>query len=210
MRRSQPTLTSSSIGSRAPSSSAPRASVAAALDGIGEHPKAYVIEMSEVPVLDSSAAATIAASRRAARHGARVVIAGAARPVRRTLLLHGVAARHASARAWPKPSRPRVRRCGARRATHSLLRIALDPDFAGRYKRRTAVSPIMKTAAAALALAGATQAQAACERPVCQTTPIIRGSIEYCRARPARRAASISATFAAMSKTANAPCRRIR
>lgn len=65
--------------------------VGAALDRIGEQPKAYVMDLSQVPVLDSSAAATIAGfARRAQRQGAAVVIAGADRAVRRMLLLQGV------------------------------------------------------------------------------------------------------------------------
>jgi SulP family sulfate permease len=67
------------------------ATVAAALDRIAEHPKAYVIDFSTVPVLDSTAAATIEGFvRRANRHNAAVYIAGARRPVRRVLLVHGV------------------------------------------------------------------------------------------------------------------------
>lgn len=67
------------------------ASVAAALDRIGEHPKAHVIDFSAVPVIDSSAAATIAGfARRAQRQHARVIISGATSAVRRTLLVHGV------------------------------------------------------------------------------------------------------------------------
>lgn len=65
--------------------------VGAALDRIGEHPKAYVMDLSQVPVLDSSAAATIAGfARRVERQGAAVVIAGADRAVRRMLLMQGV------------------------------------------------------------------------------------------------------------------------
>ena len=64
--------------------------VAAALDRIGEHPKAYVIDVSNVPVLDSTAAATIAGfARQAYRHGALVYVSGARPAVRRLLLMHG-------------------------------------------------------------------------------------------------------------------------
>jgi SulP family sulfate permease len=67
------------------------ATVGAALDRIAEHPKAYVIDFSEVPVLDSTAAATIDGFvRKANRHDATVYIVGARRPVRRVLLIHGV------------------------------------------------------------------------------------------------------------------------
>jgi SulP family sulfate permease len=65
--------------------------VAAALDRIGEHPKAYVIDFSGVPVLDSTAAATIAGfARDARRHQAAVFVSGARPVVRRLLLMHGV------------------------------------------------------------------------------------------------------------------------
>lgn len=67
------------------------ATVAAALDRIGERPKAYVIDFSSVSVLDSTAAATIRGFvRKAARHGSAVYVAGARPPVRRALLSHGV------------------------------------------------------------------------------------------------------------------------
>ncbi|MFE0758977.1 SulP family inorganic anion transporter [Inquilinus sp. NPDC058860] len=67
------------------------AGVAAALDRIGEHPKAYVVDFSAVPVIDSTAAATIEGfARKARRQGATVYIAGARRPILRALLTHGV------------------------------------------------------------------------------------------------------------------------
>ena len=67
------------------------ASVSAALDRIGAHPKAYVIDFSAVPMIDSTAAATMEGFvRKARRHGARVFIAGAPPAVRRVLLTHGV------------------------------------------------------------------------------------------------------------------------
>ncbi len=66
------------------------ASVAAALDRIGEHPKAYVIDFSAVPVIDSTAAATIEGfARKAKRNNAFVYIAGARPAIRRILLSHG-------------------------------------------------------------------------------------------------------------------------
>jgi sulfate permease, SulP family len=76
------------------------ATVAAALDSIGEHPKAYVIDFSDVSVLDSTAAMTIEAfARKARRRGAIVFIAGARPPVRRVLLIHGVRPPHTRFRA---------------------------------------------------------------------------------------------------------------
>jgi sulfate permease, SulP family len=67
------------------------AGVGAALDRLAEHPKAYVIDVSAVPVLDSTAAVTIEGfARKARRQGAAVYISGAGRPIRRVLLTHGV------------------------------------------------------------------------------------------------------------------------
>jgi SulP family sulfate permease len=67
------------------------AAVGTALDRLGEHPKAYVLDVSAVPVLDSTAAATIQGfARKARRQGAAVYIAGARPGIRRMLLTHGV------------------------------------------------------------------------------------------------------------------------
>ncbi|MBV8664536.1 MAG: SulP family inorganic anion transporter, partial [Hyphomicrobiales bacterium] len=67
------------------------ASVASALDQIGDYPKAYVIDFSAVPIIDSTAAATIEGFvRKAHRHSAAVYVAGARPAVRRVLLTHGV------------------------------------------------------------------------------------------------------------------------
>jgi SulP family sulfate permease len=67
------------------------ATIGTVLDRLAEHPKAYVLDVSAVPLLDSTAAATIEAfARKARRHGAVVYITGAARPIRRVLLMHGV------------------------------------------------------------------------------------------------------------------------
>jgi SulP family sulfate permease len=66
------------------------AMVGAALDEIGERPKAYVIDVSAVPLIDSTAAATIAGfARRAHRHGVPVHVAGARPAVREVLAAHG-------------------------------------------------------------------------------------------------------------------------
>jgi sulfate permease, SulP family len=66
-------------------------SVAAALDRIGERPKAHVIDFSAVPVVDSTAAATVAGfARKARRQGAVVYVAGAQPAIRRLLLSYGV------------------------------------------------------------------------------------------------------------------------
>jgi sulfate permease, SulP family len=67
------------------------ATVAAALDRIGEQPKAYVIDFSAVSVIDSTAVATIEGfARKAQRHHAIVYVAGALPAVRRNLQNHGV------------------------------------------------------------------------------------------------------------------------
>ncbi|APO77929.1 sulfate transporter/antisigma-factor antagonist STAS domain-containing protein (plasmid) [Rhizobium etli 8C-3] len=67
------------------------AGVGAALDRIGEHPKAYVIDFSAVQILDSTGAATIEGFVRKAHHqGAAVHIGGASSSVRRVLLIHGM------------------------------------------------------------------------------------------------------------------------
>jgi SulP family sulfate permease len=67
------------------------ATVSAVLDRLAVHPKAYVVDVSAVPLLDSTAATTIEGFvRKAHRAGAMVYIAGARPPIRRALLLHGV------------------------------------------------------------------------------------------------------------------------
>jgi SulP family sulfate permease len=71
------------------------AAVAAIFDRIAEHPKAYVIDLSDVPFLDSTAAATIAGfARKAGRHGARVYLTGAEPRARRALLSQGLRPPH--------------------------------------------------------------------------------------------------------------------
>jgi SulP family sulfate permease len=65
------------------------ARVATALDRIGSRPRAYVLDVSGVHLLDSTAAATIEAFvRKADRRGARVWVVGAGDPIRRALDLH--------------------------------------------------------------------------------------------------------------------------
>lgn len=76
------------------------AAVGAALDRIGDQPKAYIFDLSAVSILDSTGAATIEGFvRKAANRGAAVYIAGATPAVRRTLIIHGM-----------KPPRVRFRR----------------------------------------------------------------------------------------------------
>ncbi|HWK52903.1 MAG TPA: SulP family inorganic anion transporter [Hyphomicrobiales bacterium] len=65
--------------------------VSMALDSIADQPNAYVIDLSAVSMLDSTGAATLNGFiRKAQRHGASVYLAGAARPLRRTLLSQGI------------------------------------------------------------------------------------------------------------------------
>jgi SulP family sulfate permease len=67
------------------------ASVGAALDRLAEHPKVYILDFAAVPLLDSTAATTIAAfAEKAHRGGTLVLVCGASRPVRHALLQHGV------------------------------------------------------------------------------------------------------------------------
>ncbi|RIA37427.1 SulP family sulfate permease [Hephaestia caeni] len=67
------------------------AAVGAALDRIGDRPKAYIFDLSAVSMLDSTGAATIEGFvRKASQRGAAVYIAGAKPTVRRTLLVHGM------------------------------------------------------------------------------------------------------------------------
>ncbi|EKF18936.1 SulP family inorganic anion transporter [Nitratireductor pacificus] len=65
--------------------------VAAALDRIGGQPKAYVIDISAVSFLDSTAASTIEGFvRKAGRHGAGLYLVGASQPMHRLLRTHGL------------------------------------------------------------------------------------------------------------------------
>jgi sulfate permease, SulP family len=62
----------------------------AVLDRIADRYKAFVIDFSAVPFVDSTAANVIAAiARKAGRHGVRVFVTGATRNVRRALLAAG-------------------------------------------------------------------------------------------------------------------------
>ena len=66
-------------------------SVAQVLDRIGDRPRAYVFDLSAVPLADATAARTLMGFiDKARRRGVRVVLAGASRPVLRTLLDNGV------------------------------------------------------------------------------------------------------------------------
>ncbi len=65
--------------------------VSATLDRLGEQPRAYVIDMADVPMLDSTGAAIIEGfARKVARRGAALHIAGARPAVRHVLIAHHV------------------------------------------------------------------------------------------------------------------------
>jgi sulfate permease, SulP family len=67
------------------------ATVGSALDRIGGQPKAFVIDISAVDVLDSTAAATIEGfARKAGRQGAKIYLVGATTPMRHLLHKHGL------------------------------------------------------------------------------------------------------------------------
>lgn len=67
------------------------AAVATALERLAETPKAYVLDMTGVAVIDSTAAVTIEEfARKAKRRSAGVIIAGARPATRRMLEAHGV------------------------------------------------------------------------------------------------------------------------
>jgi SulP family sulfate permease len=66
------------------------ATLGAQFDQIGDGRKAYIIDFSAVPFIDSTAANAIAAlGTKAKRHGVRLFISGATRAVRRALLVAG-------------------------------------------------------------------------------------------------------------------------
>lgn len=73
------------------------ATVGAALDRIADSHKAFIVDFSGVPVLDSTAANTMHATlRKAERRGVKVYLTGTSPSVRRELLLHGVRPPHAT------------------------------------------------------------------------------------------------------------------
>lgn len=67
------------------------AAVGGVLDRIGRYPKAFVLDFSEVPLVDSTAAKALERFvERLHRSGTRVYFAGAGKSVRRTLLIAGL------------------------------------------------------------------------------------------------------------------------
>ncbi len=74
--------------------------VGATLDQLGEQPRAYVLDLSGVAMLDSTGAATIEGFvRKVGRREAHLFISGARQGVRHVLLAHGVKPPHARYRA---------------------------------------------------------------------------------------------------------------
>ena len=95
------------------------AAVGVALDRLNEHPKAYVLDVSAVPVLDSTAAATIQGfANKARRRGVAVYIAGARPGIRRTLLAQGVRPPLARFRSGLAEAIEAARRGGGSRQLH--------------------------------------------------------------------------------------------
>jgi hypothetical protein len=84
------------------------AGVAAVLERIGEHPRAYILDFSAVPTIDSIAAATIAGfAHKVHRRGAAICLAGARPDVRRLLVATAwVPLEPASRQAWQVPLNP--------------------------------------------------------------------------------------------------------
>lgn len=65
--------------------------VSSVLDRIGEHPKVFVLDFSEVPLVDSTAArALLGFAHKLDRLGTRIYFSGAQKSVRRTLLAAGL------------------------------------------------------------------------------------------------------------------------
>jgi SulP family sulfate permease len=68
--------------------------VAAALDQIGQRPKAFVLDLAGVPLADGAAAHALHGFvERERRRGVRLYVSGASREVRRVLVAHGVNSR---------------------------------------------------------------------------------------------------------------------
>jgi SulP family sulfate permease len=96
------------------------ASVAAALDRIGQQAKAYIIDFSAVPIVDSTAAAMLEGFvERMNRRGAQIFLCGARPAVRRVLLPQGL-----------KP--PRVRYAATVDAAKATARLEVDQMAAAK------------------------------------------------------------------------------
>ena len=101
------------------------ATVGSTLDRIGRHPGIFVLDFSDVPLVDSTAAFTLQRfSEKLHRSGTHVYFVGASRPVRRTLLMAGLrkplvryAAAPADAIAHARSSRTPAVQDGAQKAS---------------------------------------------------------------------------------------------
>jgi SulP family sulfate permease len=80
------------------------------LDRLADRPRAFVLDLSEVPLLDSSAAHTIEMlGRKMARRGGSLYLTGARREVRQALLSLGLREPHAHYRAMIEDALAEVR-----------------------------------------------------------------------------------------------------
>ncbi|HEY8578435.1 MAG TPA: STAS domain-containing protein, partial [Beijerinckiaceae bacterium] len=85
--------------------------VAAVMEQIDRKPRAYVLDLSAVPLADETGAQTLLAfARKARRAGAQVVVAGASRGVRRALLHAGLDRRMAAYTSSVAAARERLAR----------------------------------------------------------------------------------------------------
>ncbi len=126
--RSRPIGTSWCTGSTGAFFFGAAAAVGAALDRIGEHPKAYVIDFSAVPILDSTAAATLNGfAHKARRQGAALYVAGARPQIRRILLTHGVRPPHVRVQGEARRRRRGRAEGSGRRDGHRARHVAPIP-----------------------------------------------------------------------------------
>ena len=140
------------------------AAVGTVLDRIGEHPKVFILDFTDVPLVDSTAAKALERFvHKLTSSGTRVYIAGARRSVIRSLLLAGLrkpvvryvsSVQDARAHARVAARRPRTIRLGdaaaqveeQRLADHRLQRVRLKwfADEEGRLGLRTCEQPFRK------------------------------------------------------------------
>ena len=96
------------------------ASVSAVLDRIGERPKLFVLDFTDVPLVDSTAAKALEGFVRKLHHaGTTVFFAGAGKSVRRTLLAAGLRLPHVRYAATAEDAVAQMRGGGASSALPS-------------------------------------------------------------------------------------------
>ena len=89
--RTRSTATSPSIASRGAFFFGATAAVSGVLDRIGAHPKTFILDFAEVPLVDSTAAKALEGFVHKLRHaGTEVYFTSARKNVRRTLLSAGL------------------------------------------------------------------------------------------------------------------------